>query len=122
MKILFGMNTGSDSLETLHRTVERAQSVGDDLTVAILDQPDGEGSAEETETAVRDAIRPASPDIEIRTVEGHPGSRLVETAESEAFDRIVLGGGEQSPMGKIRIGSIAEFVLLNSHVSVTLLR
>jgi hypothetical protein len=25
-------------------------------------------------------------------------------------------------MGKIRIGSIAEFVLLNSHVSVTLLR
>jgi nucleotide-binding universal stress UspA family protein len=122
MKILFGMNTGSDSLETLHRTVERAQSVGDDLTVAILDQPNGEGSAEETETAVRDAIRPASPDIEIRTVEGHPGSRLVETAESEAFDRIVLGGGEQSPMGKIRIGSIAEFVLLNSHVSVTLLR
>ncbi|MBS3760043.1 MAG: universal stress protein, partial [Halodesulfurarchaeum sp.] len=91
-------------------------------TVAVLDQPDGEGSADETDTAVRDAIGSASSDIEIRRVEGHPGSRLVEIAESEAFDRIVLGGGEQSPMGKIRIGSIAEFVLLNSHVSVTLLR
>ncbi|MEF8772712.1 universal stress protein [Halodesulfurarchaeum sp.] len=122
MKILFGITTGSDSLEVLHRTVERAQSVGDELTVAVLDQPDGEGSADETDTAVRDAIGSASSDIEIRRVEGHPGSRLVEIAESEAFDRIVLGGGEQSPMGKIRIGSIAEFVLLNSHVSVTLLR
>ncbi|MBS3761043.1 MAG: universal stress protein, partial [Halodesulfurarchaeum sp.] len=73
MKILFGITTGSDSLEVLHRTVERAQSVGDELTVAVLDQPDGEGSADETDTAVRDAIGSASSDIEIRRVEGHPG-------------------------------------------------
>jgi nucleotide-binding universal stress UspA family protein len=35
---------------------------------------------------------------------------------------VVIGGGEQSPMGKIRLGHIAEFVLLNSHVTVTLVR
>lgn len=122
MKILFGINTGSDSLEALHRTIERAKSVGDDLTVAVLEQPDGDGAVDETEASVRDAVRETDEEIEVRRVEGHPGSRLVEIAESEAFDRIVLGGGEQSPMGKIRIGSIAEFVLLNSHVSVTLLR
>ncbi|MFB6109779.1 MAG: universal stress protein [Halodesulfurarchaeum sp.] len=122
MKVLFGISAGSDSLKALHRTVERARSVGDDLTVTVLEHPEGEKSIEETETAVRSALEGMLEDVELRTAEGHPGSRLVEIAESEGFDRIVLGGGEQSPMGKIRIGSIAEFVLLNSHVSVTLLR
>ncbi|MDZ7849459.1 MAG: universal stress protein [Halodesulfurarchaeum sp.] len=122
MKVLFGLQAGSTSLETLERTVERVQSVGDELTVAVLEHPDGEGSVTETAAAVEDVVEGALPAAEIRQVEGHPGSRLVEIAESEDFDRIVLGGGEQSPMGKIRIGSVAEFVLLNSHVSVTLLR
>ncbi len=122
MKILFGLHTDSDSLGALHRTVDRVRAVGDDLTVAVLEHPDGEGSITETEQAVREAVEGGDVDIEIRRVAGHPGSRLVEIAESEEFDRIVLGGGEQSPMGKIRIGSIAEFVLLNSHVSITLLR
>jgi nucleotide-binding universal stress UspA family protein len=122
MKVLFGISAGSDSLEALHRTVERARSVGDDLTVAVLEHPDEEGQIGETETAVREALEAVIGDVDLRIVEGHPGSRLVEIAEAEGFDRIVLGGGEQSPMGKIRIGSIAEFVLLNSHVSVTLLR
>jgi len=61
-------------------------------------------------------------DATIRRVEGHPGSRLVEIAEDEGFDQIVLGGGQTSPMGKLQVGSIAEFVLLNSHVTVTLVR
>ncbi|MDR5656585.1 universal stress protein [Halodesulfurarchaeum sp. HSR-GB] len=122
MKVLFGISTGSDSLEALHRTVERARDVGDELTVAVLEHPDDEGPIDEFEQSVREAITEELPAIDLRRVEGHPGSRLVELAESENFDRIVLGGGEQSPMGKIRIGSIAEFVLLNSHVSVTLLR
>ena len=122
MKVLFGISAGSDSLEALHRTVERARSVGDDLTVAVLEHPDEDDQIGETETAVREALAEVIGDVDLRIVEGHPGSRLVEIAEAEGFDRIVLGGGEQSPMGKIRIGSIAEFVLLNSHVSVTLLR
>lgn len=121
MKLLFGLTAGSDSLEALHRSVDRARSVGDELTVAVLEGPDEDGSLTEMEQRVSDALGDIS-DVDLRTVDGHPGSRLVEMAESEGFDRIVLGGGEQSPMGKIRIGSIAEFVLLNSHVSVTLLR
>jgi len=47
---------------------------------------------------------------------------LVEVAEREGFDRIVLGGGETSPLGKVKLGSIAEFVILNAGVSVTLIR
>jgi nucleotide-binding universal stress UspA family protein len=46
----------------------------------------------------------------------------VEIAEREAFDEVVLGGGHTSPMGKITIGPIAEFVLLNAKTSVRLVR
>jgi nucleotide-binding universal stress UspA family protein len=43
-------------------------------------------------------------------------------AEREGFDRVVLGGGETSPLGKVTLGEIAEFVVLNANVSVTLVR
>jgi nucleotide-binding universal stress UspA family protein len=119
MKLLFGLATGADSLEALERSATRAKAVGDELVVAVLEGPDEEGELGPTAERARDAVGEG---VTVRTVEGHPGSRLVEIAESEGFDRILLGGDEQSPMGKIRIDSIAEFVLLNSHVSVTLLR
>ena len=47
---------------------------------------------------------------------------MIEIAETEDFEEIVLGGGHTSPMGKITIGPIAEFVLLNAKTSVTLVR
>ena len=59
---------------------------------------------------------------EVRHLSGDPGSQLVDVAEREGFDQIVLGGGQRSPMGKIKLGHIAEFVLLNSPVTVTLVR
>jgi len=60
--------------------------------------------------------------VTIRHLEGQPGSELVALAESESFDEIALGGNTTSPMGKISIDQTAEFVLLNSHITVTLVR
>lgn len=122
MKVLLGIGGADDSLAALHETVERVQEVGDHLTVAILNNPESARSMDEVEQAVREALDETDCDASVRRVEGDPGSQLVEIAEREDFDRIVLGGGQQSPMGKIRLGPISEFVLLNSHVSVTLVR
>jgi len=122
MRILLGVGGSDDSLQALERTVERANETGDDLTVAVLDEGSAERSVEDIEADVRDALDSGGIDAEIRHVEGDAGSRLVDIAESEGFDRIALSGGTTSPMGKIQLGSTAEFVLLNSHVSVTLVR
>lgn len=122
MKLLLGIGGSDDSLDALHETVSRVQEAGDDLTVAILDNPESDRSMDEIEHAVREALGETQCDADIRRVEGDPGSQLVEIAEREGYDRIVLGGGQQSPMGKIRLGPISEFVLLNSHVTVTLVR
>ncbi|WP_224448407.1 universal stress protein [Haloprofundus salilacus] len=122
MKVLLGIGGSEDSYYALERTVERAVAADDDLTVAIVDNPDSDATPDEIETRVREQLDAAAIDAEIRHVEGDPGSNLVDLAESGGFDQLVLGGGQRSPMGKINIGSIAEFVLLNSHKTVKLVR
>ncbi|QCJ45667.1 MULTISPECIES: universal stress protein [Haloprofundus] len=122
MKVLLGIGGSEDSYQALERTVERAVAAADDLTVAIVENPDSDATPEEIETHVRERLEGVAFDAEIRHVEGDPGSRLVDLAESGGFDQVVLGGGQRSPMGKISIGSIAEFVLLNSHKTVKLVR
>jgi nucleotide-binding universal stress UspA family protein len=122
MKVLLGIGGTDDSMTALERTVDRAIEAGDDLTVGIVDNPAAELSREAVETRVREVLDAAELDAEVRHLDGDPGSALVHLSEEEGFDEIAIAGGETSPMGKIRIGSIAEFVLLNSHVTVSLIR
>lgn len=122
MKVLCGIGGSDDSFKALDRTIERAAVAGDDLTIAVVENPDSTVSPDDIVQRATSSVDDAGIDAEVRHVEGDPGSRLVEIAEREAFDEIVLGGGQTSPMGKITIGSIAEFVLLNAKTSVTLVR
>ncbi|MDZ5810390.1 universal stress protein [Halorubrum sp. AD140] len=122
MKVLCGIGGSDDSLRALDRTVERAAVANDDLTVAVVDNEDSSVTPDDVIRRAREAVDEAGIDAEVRRVDGDPGSRLVELAEREEFEEIVLGGGHTSPMGKITIGSIAEFVLLNAKTTVTLVR
>ncbi|AZH24326.1 universal stress protein [Haloplanus aerogenes] len=122
MKLLLGIGGSDDSMRALERAVDRAAETGDDLTVAILRNPATDTEPADIERRAQAILDDAGVEAAIRHLEGDPGSELVELAEREGFDRIILGGGETSPMGKIKLGSISEFVLLNSHVSVTLVR
>lgn len=122
MNVLLGIGGSDDSLRALERTVERAQAAGDDLTIAILENPESDRGLEDIQPRIHDVLADAEFTAEVRHLSGDPGSQLVDLAEREEFDQIVLGGGQRSPMGKIKLGHIAEFVLLNSPVSVTLVR
>ena len=122
MHVLCGIGGSDDSLRALEQTVERASVAGDDLTIGVIENPNAEIAVEEVIRRAEAAIAEAGIDATVRRIDGDPGSRLVDIAEQEGFDRIVLGGGHTSPMGKISIGPIAEFVLLNSNTSVTLVR
>ena len=122
MKVLLGIGGSEDSIRALERVVERAVEAGDDLTVAIVENPRSDRARAEIQERVEEVLSEAGLSAPVRHVEGHPGSELVDIAEREAFDEIALGGGQTSPMGKINVGSIAEFVLLNAQVSVRLVR
>lgn len=122
MRTLVGIGGSDDSLRALTVALDRAAEAGDEVTVAVVENPDSDLSVEEVQRRVDEDLANRELDAEVRVLRGNPGSRLVEVADGEEFDRIVLGGGETSPLGKISIGSIAEFVLLNANTSVTLIR
>ena len=122
MKVLLGIGGSEDSFRALDKAVGRAKEAGDDLTIAIVENPDSTPDPSEVQARVEEVLADADVEADVRTLSGHPGSQLLELAERESFDRIVLGGGETSPLGKVQLGSISEFVLLNARTTVTLIR
>ena len=122
MRVLLGIGGSEDSFRALKQTVERTAEAGDELTVAVVENPDSDPDIEAIRDRVGAVLDEAGVEAEVLTLEGHAGSQLVELAEGEGFDRLVLGGGETSPLGKVSLGEITEFVILNANTSVTLVR
>jgi len=123
MDILLGVGGSELSYHALEETVDRARATGDDLAVAIFGNEEVNADADDIQGRVKETLAESDFDATIRRLEGDsPGSELISLAETEGFDRIVLGGGERSTLGKIQLGSVVEFVLLNSQTPVTLIR
>ncbi len=122
MKVLLGVGGSDDALQAVERTLDRVRATGDDLTVAIVENPAVDADPADVADRVTAALEGAGLDAPVRRLQGDPGPALVTLAESEGFDEIVLGGGEESPLGKIDVGRIAEYVVLNAPVTVTLVR
>lgn len=119
MRLLLGLGPDESALDALETTVERVGETGDSLTVVVYGDP---ADRETLRRRTRDRLAAAGVSADVREVETDPGSQLAEVAELEAFDRIVLPGGERSPLGKIQLDSVAEFVVLNANTTVTLIR
>lgn len=119
MRLIVGIDGSETAMKGLDEVVTRAQQMGDEVTVAVY-APDDSLAA--VETTVRARLDELGFEAEIEPIEDDPGSRLVHLAETGEYDRIVLSGGKTSPLGKIQLGTVTEFVLLNSHTSVTLIR
>ncbi|MEY7848828.1 universal stress protein [Natrarchaeobius sp. A-rgal3] len=122
MNVLVGLGGSDESVKTLRRTIERTQKVGDDLTIAVLEKPESPRSQDEMYDAAAELLEDAGVESEIVRLEGDPGSSLVDYAEQGEYDQLVIGGGTLSPMGKIQLGPITEFVLLNAPTTVKLVR
>ena len=122
MNVLLGIEGSDESMKALESTVERTLETGDDLTIAVVEKPEAKRSQEETYDVASERLTAAGLDAELTMLEGDPGSALVDLAERESVDVVVIGGGTQSPMGKIRLGPITEFVLLNAPSTVKLVR
>ncbi|ELY41771.1 universal stress protein [Natronorubrum tibetense] len=122
MNVLVGIVGSDESIKTLRRTVDRTHEVGDDLTVAVVDKPEAKRSQDAMAERAGELVAEAGVDADIVQLEGDPGSSLVDYAEQGEYDQLVIGGGTLSPMGKIQLGPITEFVLLNAPTTVKLVR
>lgn len=122
MRVVLGVGGSADGMDAMRRTVDRVAETGDDLTVAVLENPATDRPPDAVAAAVREEIAASEVEAEIVQLSGDPGPALTEFAADGEFDCIVLGGGRRSPMGKITLGQIAEFVILNADRTVTLVR
>jgi len=121
MHVLLAVGESDESRRALESALERAGEAGDELTVAVFAL--GDQSLDQVETSVRDRLATAEVPWSIERIEtDHPASSIVELAEEGPYDQLAIGGGQVSPMGKIELGSITEFVLLNAQVTVRLER
>jgi nucleotide-binding universal stress UspA family protein len=121
MKLLLGVSGDEVSSRALARTVERVRD-DDELTVAVVDREGIDRAVGDVLAEVRAALREAGLDADVRRLEGDPASTLVELAEREGFDRLVIGGGSESPMGKMELNEVEQYVLLNCRTTVTIVR
>lgn len=120
MYILLGLGPGDLWPRALEETVSHTREMEDGLTVAIFGAED---EREEIHERAREQLSDTGFEVDIRHVEGdHPGSRIVDLAETGGYDRIVIPGGQRSPLGKIQFDDVTEFVLLNAAITVTLVR
>lgn len=124
MRLLLGIGGSADAMHALEATVDRVRETGDELTVAVIENPDASPSTDELVERARAALDEVGVSADVRVLDpgDRPGASLVEFAETGEFDRLVLGGGDTSPLGKIRLGPITEFVVLNASLTVTLVR
>ncbi|WP_181684779.1 universal stress protein [Halorhabdus salina] len=122
MKILLGVGGSEHSRRALEETVERVRDTGDELTVAVFRSEAVAAPPTDIEADVNEVLETHDVNAEVTRVSGHPGGELVTLADQGGYDRLVIGGGTRSPLGKIQLGSVAEFVVLNAETPVTLIR
>ncbi|MFC4542650.1 universal stress protein [Halosolutus amylolyticus] len=122
MNVLLGLAGSDESVTALRRTIERTTEADDDLSVAVVQKPEADRSQDEMYRQADELLSSAGVEASIERLDGDPGSALVDYAEQGEFDQLVIGGGTLSPMGKIQLGPVTEFVLLNSPITVKLVR
>lgn len=61
-------------------------------------------------------------DVRIETVVGKPGRKIVEYAEERDVDHVVMGSHGRKGLPRFLLGSVAETVIRNSPVDVTVVR
>lgn len=120
MKVLYGLWDDERPRAGLATAARRAAGVGDEFVVGVVGN-DGD-PPEELIAYARATLSDAGLAPAVRTLSGDPAGRLVAVAEREGFDRIVLGGGGRSPLGKVAVDPTVQAVLLSSPVSVTVIR
>lgn len=69
-----------------------------------------------------EALDDAGIDYTVRGEIGNHGQRIVDLAEAEGTDLVIVGGRKRSPTGKAVFGSTAQEVMLSAPCPVTFVR
>lgn len=83
---------------------------------------EAKANAEELFEEARERAEGSDVTVESAVEVGRPSRVIVDRAEDDAFDQIVLGSHGRSGVSRILLGSVAETVVRRSTVPVTVVR
>jgi nucleotide-binding universal stress UspA family protein len=81
-----------------------------------------EGAKANAERVLAAATPTASATVHTRTEVGRPAQTIVQVAEEDDVDHVVMGSHGRKGVSRILLGSVAEAVVRNSTVPVTVVR
>jgi nucleotide-binding universal stress UspA family protein len=117
-----GILVGTDGSKTAARAVDRAVEVavalGSTLTIFSVGPPD---RAERVVRAEADRLAGSGLNIRTETADGDPASALVERAERDDVDLLVLGNKGMTGAGRL-LGSVPNKVSHHSPVAILIVR
>jgi nucleotide-binding universal stress UspA family protein len=91
------------------------------LTAEEADAPDDQQRVEQVETVklVRDYLTERGISVELAEARHPPADGILEIAADFDVDHVAMGSRKRSPTGKVVFGSVAQQVLLEADVPVT---
>ncbi|YAL84366.1 universal stress protein [Dermacoccaceae bacterium W4C1] len=117
MTVVVGFVPTSEGRAALRRAIEEAKAVSSTLIVL-----DSTGNASATDELDQLLAGPAAEGIQIdrRSVmhPKEPAEDIINVAEAESADLIVIGLRRRTPVGKLILGSNAQRILLDAHCPV----
>ncbi|WP_313692779.1 universal stress protein [Halorarum halobium] len=117
--VVLGVDEDEQRAESAAREIANLPGGSDEKRVTLIhvfqDNPSG---ASATQVAsVRDAeevLKAAGVDVSISEASGDPADAILELAEEDDADLVVVGGRKRSPAGKALFGSVTQTVILNA--------
>jgi nucleotide-binding universal stress UspA family protein len=109
LSVIDPTDVGYGSIEAAPSTFEHLQKAAEDRTEAILEEAE--------DRAAERGVTVAS-----ETVIGVPSRAIVEWAENNEVDGIVIGSHGRDGVTRVLLGSVAESVVRRSPVPVTVVR
>ena len=108
----------------LLRVIEAAEgSTGAGISLAREKLKEMEAKTdEEVRADVDDLVDTADLDIRTETAVGQPARQIVEVAEAEGVDGIIVGSHGRSGVSRVLLGSVAEKVVRRAPMPVTVVR
>ena len=108
----------------LLRVIEAAEgSTGAGINLAREKLKEMEAKTdEEVRADVDDLVDTADLDLRTETAIGQPARQIVEVAEAEGVDQIIVGSHGRSGVSRVLLGSVAETVVRRAPMPVTVVR
>ena len=98
-----------------------ATSAGFNLIKEKLKQSRGEGPVE-IPSRIKDKLDDADIEFEVETAYGEPAKQIVEFAEENDVEQILIGNHGRSGVSRVLLGSVAEKVVRRASMPVTVVR